>query len=121
MAWAYELMSALEEKRDWTRRIILGSDWHTIYVEASPGIYLRNYMAFFDALSADIDARSAAVGFPLSADDDATRRESFRGRSALRFLGLDEAAPGRNRARIGRFYADHGVFTMTGADKPAWW
>jgi predicted TIM-barrel fold metal-dependent hydrolase len=121
VSWAYELMGALEEKRDWTRRLMLGSDWHTIYVEASPGIYLRNYLAFFDALSVDIDARSAVVGFALSADDDATRRESFRGRAALRFLGLDAGAPGKNRARVEKFYQDNGIFSMVGADKPSWW
>jgi predicted TIM-barrel fold metal-dependent hydrolase len=121
VSWAYELMSALEERRDWTRSLMLGSDWHTIFVEASPGIYLRNYLAFYDALSGDIDTRAAVVGFPLSSDDDATRRESFRGRAALRFLGLDEAAPGKNRARVEKFYKDNGIFTMTGADKPAWW
>ena len=115
-------MSALEEGRDWTRKAMLGSDWHTIYVESSPGIYQREYMKFFDELSAAIDQQSADIGKALSPDDDATRRANFRGLSALRFLGLDRDHPGsKARKRLERFYRDNGIFTLESGDQPAWW
>jgi predicted TIM-barrel fold metal-dependent hydrolase len=121
-SFSYELISALEEDRDWTRRVMLGSDWHTIYVEASPSIYLHKYMEFFDQLSAAIDAQSTKIGKPLSQDDDPTRRANFRGLSALRFLGLDRGhADGKARKRLEAFYLDNGIFTLKNGDQPAWW
>jgi predicted TIM-barrel fold metal-dependent hydrolase len=121
-SFSYELVSALEEGRDWTRKAMLGSDWHTIYVESSPGIYLREYMKFFDELSAAIDQQSADIGKALSPDDDATRRANFRGLSALRFLGLDRDHPGsKARKRLEKFYRDNGIFTLENGDQPAWW
>jgi predicted TIM-barrel fold metal-dependent hydrolase len=121
-SFSYELVSALEEGRDWTRKAMLGSDWHTIFVEASPGIYLREYMSFFDELSGVIDRQAVDVGKPLCADDDATRRANFRGLSALRFLGLDRDHPdSKARKRLAAFYRKNGLFTLQNGDQPAWW
>jgi hypothetical protein len=91
-------------------------------VEASPGIYLRNYLDFFDRLSRDIDQRAADIGRPLCPDDDPTRRVNFRGASALRCLGLHrEQADSKARKRLEAFYLDNGIFTLKNGDQPPWW
>ncbi len=106
-SYSYEMNSALEEGLDWRKKIMFGTDWHTTYVEASPGAYPGRYLKFFDE--------------ELSGGDTSVKTD-FRSSNALRFLGLDKTAPNNaTRKRIEGFYKKHGLFTLQGTDVPAWW
>ena len=106
-SYAYEMRSALEEGVDWRPKILFGTDWHTTYVNASPRAYPGRYFAFFDK---ELSGGSSAV------------QAAFRGRNALRFLGLDSTAPNNSgRRRLAAFYKADSLFTLLGDDKPVWW
>jgi predicted TIM-barrel fold metal-dependent hydrolase len=106
-SYAYEMRSALEEGVDWRPKILFGTDWHTTYVNASPRAYPGRYFSFFDK---ELSGGSSAV------------QSAFRGRNALRFLGLDSSAPNNSgRRRLAAFYKNNNLFTLLGDDKPVWW
>ncbi|MGE0456105.1 MAG: amidohydrolase family protein [Vicinamibacteria bacterium] len=106
-SYSYEMNSAREEGLDWRKKIMFGTDWHTTYVQASPGAYVGRYLKFFDE--------------ELSGGD-ASVKTDFRSANALRFLGLARTAPNNaTRKRLEAFYKKHELFKLDGADAPAWW
>jgi hypothetical protein len=71
----------------------------------------------------------AATDRPGSRRIDKARRAAiaaeviagFRGRYALRFLGLDSSAPNNSgRKRLASFYKNNNLFRLLGDDKPVW-
>ena len=71
-------------------RLMFGTDWLFISLARNNGDYLPG-----------LDRHLAAVGL-----DHPVRRKIFHG-NAVRFLGLEDGRPGRER--LNKFYNDHGL------------
>jgi predicted TIM-barrel fold metal-dependent hydrolase len=100
--FAYELQALLDDGYDWTKRIMLGTDWHTILRLQRPSEYIDRYLDFFES----------HFGIGL--------RSNFQARNALTFLGLDATNPGANRQRLDNFYKTV-IYKGQPVEYPNWW